>query len=141
MPATRVSRQRSCSTLLRSFVLRFSTPDSRICDATSMRLSKDSLKAKAVVSDVRSTLSHVSYLTHLPPPLPVHDLIKPPDLNQARVNKCLIALVNRKIVLKDNTSVRSLRINAAADLFCSCLALCPPGLSSISLARGTELRI
>ncbi|KAJ2916783.1 hypothetical protein MD484_g3644, partial [Candolleomyces efflorescens] len=32
------------------------------------------------------------------------DLIKPPDLNQARVNKCLIALVNRKVVKKDNSS-------------------------------------
>ncbi|KAF6744695.1 hypothetical protein DFP72DRAFT_825215 [Ephemerocybe angulata] len=34
----------------------------------------------------------------------LHDLIKPPDLNQARVNKCLIALVNRKVVKKDNSS-------------------------------------
>ena len=32
--------------------------------------------------------------------------VKPPDLNQARVNKCLIALVNRKIVRKDNSTVR-----------------------------------
>ena len=32
--------------------------------------------------------------------------MKPPDLNQARVNKCLIALVNRKIVRKDNSTVR-----------------------------------
>ncbi|KAG2008474.1 hypothetical protein CC2G_013905 [Coprinopsis cinerea AmutBmut pab1-1] len=32
------------------------------------------------------------------------DLIKPPDLNQARVNKCLIALVNRKAVQKDNST-------------------------------------
>ncbi|KAF9233405.1 hypothetical protein BU15DRAFT_90370 [Melanogaster broomeanus] len=32
------------------------------------------------------------------------ELIVPPDLNQARVNKCLIALVNRKLVQKDNTS-------------------------------------
>ncbi|KAG1748499.1 DASH complex subunit Dam1-domain-containing protein [Suillus paluster] len=32
------------------------------------------------------------------------ELIKPPDLNQARVNKCLIALVNRKIVQKDNST-------------------------------------
>ena len=31
--------------------------------------------------------------------------MKPPDLNQARVNKCLIALVNRKIVRKDNSTV------------------------------------
>ncbi|KAI6127515.1 hypothetical protein EDD17DRAFT_1211709 [Pisolithus thermaeus] len=31
-------------------------------------------------------------------------LIAPPDLNQARVNKCLIALVNRKLVRKDNTT-------------------------------------
>ena len=29
----------------------------------------------------------------------------PPELNQARVNKCLIALVNRKIVRKDNSTV------------------------------------
>jgi hypothetical protein len=35
----------------------------------------------------------------------VLDLIAPPDLNQARVNKCLIALVNRKVVQKDNSSV------------------------------------
>ena len=35
----------------------------------------------------------------------VTDLIAPPDLNQARVNKCLIALVNRKIVLKENSTV------------------------------------
>ncbi|KAF5356887.1 hypothetical protein D9756_006731 [Leucocoprinus leucothites] len=35
------------------------------------------------------------------------DLIKPPDLNQARVNKCLIALVNRKVVQKDSGSVRN----------------------------------
>lgn len=32
------------------------------------------------------------------------ELIKPPDLNQARVNKCLIALVNRKIVQKENST-------------------------------------
>ncbi|EIW78211.1 hypothetical protein CONPUDRAFT_167271 [Coniophora puteana RWD-64-598 SS2] len=32
------------------------------------------------------------------------ELITPPDLNQARVNKCLIALVNRKIVRKDNST-------------------------------------
>jgi DASH complex subunit DAM1 len=32
------------------------------------------------------------------------ELITPPDLNQARVNRCLIALVNRKIVQKDSAS-------------------------------------
>ncbi|KAF8875408.1 hypothetical protein CPB84DRAFT_1796512 [Gymnopilus junonius] len=32
------------------------------------------------------------------------DLIKPPDLNQARVNKCLIALVNRKVVQKESST-------------------------------------
>ncbi|KAF9568633.1 hypothetical protein CPC08DRAFT_702232 [Agrocybe pediades] len=32
------------------------------------------------------------------------DLISPPDLSQARVNKCLIALVNRKVVLKENST-------------------------------------
>lgn len=31
-------------------------------------------------------------------------------MNQARVNKCLIALVNRKIVRKDNSTVRPMRI-------------------------------
>ena len=35
----------------------------------------------------------------------VTDLIVPPELNQARVNKCLIALVNRKIVHKENSTV------------------------------------
>ncbi|KAI6096433.1 hypothetical protein EDD16DRAFT_1698161 [Pisolithus croceorrhizus] len=33
----------------------------------------------------------------------VIELIATPNLNQARVNKCLIALVNRKLVRKDNT--------------------------------------
>ncbi|KAF9476966.1 hypothetical protein BDN70DRAFT_881746 [Pholiota conissans] len=32
------------------------------------------------------------------------DLISPPDLNQARVNKCLIALVNRKVVTKESST-------------------------------------
>jgi DASH complex subunit DAM1 len=35
----------------------------------------------------------------------VIEMIVPPDLNQARVNKCLIALVNRKIVTKDSSTV------------------------------------
>ncbi|KAJ3557246.1 hypothetical protein NM688_g1567 [Phlebia brevispora] len=34
----------------------------------------------------------------------IMELVKPPDLTQARVNKCLIALVNRKIVHKDNST-------------------------------------
>lgn len=38
-------------------------------------------------------------------PFTVLDLVKVPDLPQARVNKCLIALVNRKIVRKDNSTV------------------------------------
>lgn len=38
----------------------------------------------------------------------VLEFIKPPDLNQARANKCLIALVNRKIVQKNNSTVRLL---------------------------------
>lgn len=38
----------------------------------------------------------------------VPELVKPPELNQARVNKCLIALVNRKLVQKDNSTVRVL---------------------------------
>ncbi|KAF7365402.1 hypothetical protein MVEN_00412700 [Mycena venus] len=32
------------------------------------------------------------------------DLIQPPDLSQARVNKCLIALVNRKVVQKNSST-------------------------------------
>ncbi|KAJ7212307.1 DASH complex subunit Dam1-domain-containing protein [Mycena pura] len=32
------------------------------------------------------------------------DLITPPDLSQARVNKCLIALVNRKVVQKNSST-------------------------------------
>ncbi|KAJ7935451.1 hypothetical protein B0H13DRAFT_2226901 [Mycena leptocephala] len=32
------------------------------------------------------------------------DLIVPPDLSQARVNKCLIALVNRKVVQKNSST-------------------------------------
>ncbi|KAJ7644286.1 hypothetical protein FB45DRAFT_975833 [Roridomyces roridus] len=32
------------------------------------------------------------------------DLISPPDLPQARVNKCLIALVNRKVVQKNSST-------------------------------------
>ncbi|KII87910.1 hypothetical protein PLICRDRAFT_92792 [Plicaturopsis crispa FD-325 SS-3] len=32
------------------------------------------------------------------------ELVHPPDLTQARVNKCLIALVNRKIVQKENST-------------------------------------
>ncbi|KAK7048196.1 hypothetical protein R3P38DRAFT_2867926 [Favolaschia claudopus] len=34
----------------------------------------------------------------------VTDLIQPPDLSQARVNKCLIALVNRKVVQKNSST-------------------------------------
>ncbi|CCM04749.1 uncharacterized protein FIBRA_06939 [Fibroporia radiculosa] len=34
----------------------------------------------------------------------IAELIKPPDLSQVRVNKCLIALVNRKVVRKDNST-------------------------------------
>ncbi|KAJ7069955.1 hypothetical protein C8F01DRAFT_1114742 [Mycena amicta] len=36
--------------------------------------------------------------------LKLTDLIKPPDLSQARVNKCLIALVNRKVVSKNSST-------------------------------------
>ena len=38
----------------------------------------------------------------------VLDLVLPPDLTQARVNKCLVALVNRKIVTKENSTVGDL---------------------------------
>ncbi|KAH9930811.1 DASH complex subunit Dam1-domain-containing protein [Amylocystis lapponica] len=36
--------------------------------------------------------------------LGILEFVKMPDLNQARANKCLIALVNRKIVRKDNST-------------------------------------
>ncbi|KAI0918318.1 hypothetical protein AcV5_002332 [Taiwanofungus camphoratus] len=36
--------------------------------------------------------------------LGILELVKPPDLSQARANKCLIALVARKIVRKDNST-------------------------------------
>ncbi|EMD37276.1 hypothetical protein CERSUDRAFT_113930 [Gelatoporia subvermispora B] len=36
--------------------------------------------------------------------LAITEMIKAPDLTQARANKCLIALVNRKIVQKDNST-------------------------------------
>ena len=29
------------------------------------------------------------------------DLVRPPELNQARVHKCFLALANRKIITKD----------------------------------------
>jgi len=35
--------------------------------------------------------------------LRLQEMVRPPDLNQAKVNKCLIALVNRKIVVKDSS--------------------------------------
>jgi hypothetical protein len=44
----------------------------------------------------------------------VTDLITPPDLNQARVNKCLIALVNRKVVQKDNSTVSLIILHTTA---------------------------
>ncbi|KAG6908466.1 hypothetical protein DXG01_004469 [Tephrocybe rancida] len=43
-------------------------------------------------------------LTAAPRGVKLIDLIKPPELIQARVNKCLIALVNRKVVRKDNNT-------------------------------------
>ena len=55
---------------------------------------------------VKSERHHPTLAPVTNPSSPVQDLIKPPDLNQARVNKCLIALVNRKIVTKENSTVR-----------------------------------
>ncbi|THH17692.1 hypothetical protein EW146_g3155 [Bondarzewia mesenterica] len=55
----------------------------------------------------------------------VHELIKPPDLNQARVNKCLIALVNRKIVMKDNSSTL-VKSRNPLNLISSLISLPPP---------------
>ncbi|KAF7346121.1 hypothetical protein MSAN_01838800 [Mycena sanguinolenta] len=44
------------------------------------------------------------------------DLIRPPDLSQARVNKCLIALVNRKVVQKNSSTASCIRYFLSA--FC-----------------------
>ncbi|KAI0372382.1 hypothetical protein BV20DRAFT_963957 [Pilatotrama ljubarskyi] len=44
------------------------------------------------------------FLDHPDEAFSIVAFVKPPDLNQARVNKCLIALVNRKIVRKDNST-------------------------------------
>ncbi|KAH8113885.1 hypothetical protein DFH11DRAFT_281442 [Phellopilus nigrolimitatus] len=40
--------------------------------------------------------------------LEILKFVKPPDLNQARANKCLLALINRKIVSRDSSSGRIL---------------------------------
>ncbi|OCH85124.1 hypothetical protein OBBRIDRAFT_839194 [Obba rivulosa] len=44
------------------------------------------------------------FLDHPDRGLTITQMIKPPDLTQARANKCLIALVNRKIVQKNNST-------------------------------------
>lgn len=56
-------------------------------------------------STVRLVFSYAHLELHTLSHLPVVAFVKPPDLNQARVNKCLISLVNRKIVRKDNSTV------------------------------------
>ena len=61
--------------------------------------------------------------------------VKPPDLNQARVNKCLIALVNRKIVKKDNSTVSILSILNVCHywlLIATVLGSCPVPLERIA---------
>jgi len=56
------------------------------------------LKCETIPSLVTLAGSHPDYT--------VIEMIVPPDLNQARVNKCLIMLVSRKFVTKDNSTVR-----------------------------------
>lgn len=63
----------------------------------------------------------------------VTDLIVPPDLSQARVNKCLIALVNRKVVRKDNATVGSFLDTSTVRLILTSLT----GDCSVPLARNT----
>jgi len=66
--------------------------------------------------------------------LSVLDLVKMPDLNQARVNKCLIALVNRKVVQKDSTSVSSLSLHVLPDnLIHALLGNCTVPLERLTL--------
>ena len=64
----------------------------------------------------------------------VLEFIKPPDLNQARANKCLIALVNRKIVQKDNSTVGYLGLKFEVAILKTSLGLC-----SVPLARLADL--
>jgi hypothetical protein len=59
----------------------------------------------------------------------VTDLIQSPDLSQARVNKCLIALVNRKVVQKNSSTVGLILSTSAS--FDSALR---PGHGLVSLA-------
>jgi|SRR5712671_1165277 len=59
-------------------------------------------------------------------------MIVPPDLNQARVNKCLIALVNRKIVTKDSSTVRGRDVDQT---LCMLKSVFHKGDSIIPLAR------
>lgn len=56
----------------------------------------------------RNVESVIETLMDNPQGLEILSFLKPPELNQARVNKCLLALMNRKIVLKDNSSGRIL---------------------------------
>ncbi|KAF5311074.1 hypothetical protein D9619_007887 [Psilocybe cf. subviscida] len=52
--------------------------------------------------NMESVIEGLMYSTT--PGVKLLDLVAPPDLNQARVNKCLVALVNRKVVQKDNST-------------------------------------
>lgn len=56
------------------------------------------------------------------------DLVRLPELNQARVHKCFLALANRKIITKDATSVCLDPVFPFIPLF---LTTCP---GSVSLA-------
>ncbi|KAL5480999.1 DAM1 [Sanghuangporus weigelae] len=54
----------------------------------------------------RHVESVIELLMDNPTGLEMINFAKLPDLNQARANKCLLALMNRKIVTKDNSSGR-----------------------------------
>ncbi|EJC99319.1 uncharacterized protein FOMMEDRAFT_113277 [Fomitiporia mediterranea MF3/22] len=56
----------------------------------------------------RSVESVIELLMDNPGGLEMLHFVKPPEINQARANKCLLALMNRKMVSKDNSSGRIL---------------------------------
>ncbi|KAI6101674.1 hypothetical protein EDD16DRAFT_1727282 [Pisolithus croceorrhizus] len=81
-------------------------------EATFMTTANAKKKAKpreeGMIDDIESIMealmdSKGRGVKHVYSLFEIIELIAPPDLNQARVNRCFIVLVNRKLVWKDNT--------------------------------------
>lgn len=69
---------------------------------------------------------HVPSQTGCRGPPAASDLVRPPELNQARVHKCFLALANRKIITKDAS-------------VCAYLSRHPPCLSLIACVGTVSL--